>query len=60
MRTTIVLILFLLVMGIVGRMEYEAELSQTGQTVRVEEDTPMWDCTTMGNFRCGTAYPIVP
>ena len=33
--------------------------SVTGWPVHIEEDSPQWVCTSMGNMRCGPGYPYV-
>lgn len=57
---------FVLAMGTVGAIERQGELEQERQQAkreqsaakwRIEEDSPLWNCVTMGNHRCG---PIVP
>lgn len=53
-KTALVIIGFLIIMGIVGRMDkQDAERIPTSDIVRIEEDSPLWNCATMGNYYCG-------
>lgn len=53
----ILILLFVLALGIAGRMDKEdairAQVTPAHTHFRCEEDMPCWDCKTMGNHICG-------
>lgn len=55
-KTTLVVLLFIVLFGIAGRMDKEdaqrAQRVDYGHEWSVEEDTPFWHCATMGNYHC--------
>jgi len=54
-KTAAVIAFFILAFGIVGCMDKQDALRQEQ---RIEEDSPFWDCTTSGNYKCGPQWPI--
>lgn len=57
---------FVVIFGIAGKLDKETAQEQYNPPVRAweqfQEDDPsgLWDCTTMGNYRCGPSYPVQP
>jgi hypothetical protein len=56
-KTILVLVIFIILLGVAGRMDKEdAQLDQLRSEGRewatFEEDEAFWNCVTMGNYRC--------
>lgn len=63
MKTALVILLFVVALGIVGRMDMEdAKREQASYSeIYVAEDDMFWDCTTSRSYGCGepiTNWPV--